>query len=227
MNSLHSYRRFIFLTSLVLSLSVPADPDPRESQNNGLDIVEQSRYGEILLAPGVDWSGYSKVKLEKATVTFRENWARDLRRRSDLVVREQDEERIKTSLATLLDEILTREVFLKEDFTMTDESGEDVLRVTPRVVDLDIYAPDRIRNYIGGALADSKGRMTLELEIHDSASGELLATSWQYQEDPYDGYLDEANSASNRQAFRLMMLRWASWLHEALDEARAEQPELM
>jgi len=223
MNSLHSYGRFIFFASLVLSLSVAADTDPRESQGSGLDIIEQSRYGEILAAPGVDWSSYSKVQLENATVAFRENWARDLKRRSDLVVRERDEERIKSGLVKLLDEILTRELFVKEDYTMTGEAGVDVMRVTPRIVDLDIYAPDRVRDYIGGALADSKGRMTLELEIRDSVSGELLATSWQYQEDPYDGYMEQANSATNRQAFRLMLMRWASWLLEGLDKVRGDE----
>jgi hypothetical protein len=220
MNLFHSYGKFILFASLVLSLSVAADTDPREPQDTDLDIIEQSRYGEILVAPGIDWSTYSKVQLEKATVAFRENWARDLKRHSDLVIRERDEERIKSGLVSLLDEVLTQELFLKEDFTMTDESGADVMRITPRIVDLDIYAPDRVRNYIGGALADSKGRMTLELEIHDSVSGELLATSWQYQEDPYDGYMEQANSVTNRQAFRLMLLRWATWLREWLKTPR-------
>jgi len=222
MNLFHSYGRFILFALLVWSLSVAADTDPGESQDADMDIIEQSRDGEILVARGVDWSPYSKVQLEKATVAFRENWARDLRRRSDIVIRERDEERIKSSLANLLDEILTRELFLKEDLTMTDESGADVMRVTPRVVDLDIYAPDRVRDYIGGALADSKGRMTVELDIYDSISGELLATSWQYQEDPYKGYMEEANSPNNRRAFRLMTLRWVSWLRDHIGIAKPE-----
>lgn len=207
---------------LVLSLSVAANPDPGESQDTGLDIIEQSRDSEILVAPGIDWTIYSKVQLERATVEFRKNWIRDLKRRDGITVRERDEERIKSDLANLLDETLTKELFLKEDFTMTDESGADVMRVTPRVVDLDIYAPDRVRDYIGGALADSKGRMTLELEIHDSVSGELLATSSQYQEDPYKGYMEEANSSSNRRAFRLMLMRWSTWLRDHIGIAKPE-----
>ena len=222
MNLLPSIGRAIFLASLLLPLSVAAEPDPRESQDTGMDIIEKSRDGELLAAPDTDWSNYSKVQLEAATVAFRKDWARDLRRRDGTVIRERDEERIKSDLASLLDEILTREIFPKENFTMTDESGENVMHVIPRIVDLDIYAPDRVRNYIGSALADSQGRMTLELEIHDSVSGELLATSWQYQEDPYKGYLEQANSASNRQAFRLMLLRWTTWLAEGLDKAQGE-----
>ena len=222
MNLLRSYGRFILLVLLASSLSVAADTEPRESQDTGLDIIEQDRYGEILVAPGVDWSIYTNVQLERATVEFRENWARDLKRSDGTIIRERDEERIKSDLADLLDEILTKELFLKEDFTMTDGSGKDVMRVTPRITDLDIYAPDRVRNYIGGALADSKGRMTVELDIYDSISGELLATSWQYQEDPYKGYMEEANSPNNRRAFRLMTLRWVSWLRDHIGIAKPE-----
>jgi hypothetical protein len=222
MKFFHSFGRFISFTLLVLSLSATADTDPSQTPDTDLDIIEQDRYGEILAAPGVDWSIYPKVQLEKATVALRENWARDLKRRSNITIRERDEERIKSDLAKLLDEILTKEFFLKEDFIMTDESGEDVMRVTPRIVDLDVYAPDRVRDYIGGSLADSKGRMTLELEIHDSVSGELLATSWQYQEDPYKGYMEEANSPNNRRAFRLMLIRWSSWLRDNVGIAKPE-----
>ena len=92
----------------------------------------------------------------------------------------------------------------------------------PRIVDLDVYAPDRVRNYIGESLADSKGRMQVELDIHDSVSGRLLATSWQRREDPYEGRMERANSVTNRQAFRLMLQRWTDWLFEGLELTGAE-----
>ena len=56
MNFFHSYGRFIFFTLLALPLSVAAGTDPTESQDPGLVIVEQDRYGEILVAPDVDWT---------------------------------------------------------------------------------------------------------------------------------------------------------------------------
>jgi len=94
------------------------------------------------------------------------------------------------------------------------------MRVEPRVVDLDVIAPDRVRDYIGYSLTDSQGNMTLELDFYDSISGELLATTTQYREDPIKGYMEWTTSVTNRQAARLMLERWTSWLREWLDEAR-------
>jgi hypothetical protein len=87
-------------------------------------------------------------------------------------------------------------------YIMTGESGADVLHFTPRIVDLDIYAPDRARNYIGGALTDSQGRMTIELEIRDSVSGSLLVTTRHHERDDYKGYMEWTTSVTNRRSAR-------------------------
>ena len=52
-----------------------------------------------------------------------------------------------------------------------------------------------------------------------------FATEGPFASDPQKGYMEEANSATNRQAFRLMLLRWTTWLHENLAKVRAEQAE--
>jgi len=225
MGSFNLNSRLIFCTLLVLSVSVLADTAPPEAAVSDLEVIEQDKYGEFLAAGNVDWSSYSKVQLEKGTVAFRKNWVRDQRRHSDIVIRERDEERIKSDMSDLLHKILTGELTGKGGYEMTDQSGADAMRFTPRIVDLDIIAPDRVRDNIGFALADSKLSMTLELEIYDSVSGELLAKSWQYQDDPYKGYMEEANSVSNRQAARLMLLRWSTWLQERLDEVGNDTPD--
>jgi hypothetical protein len=161
-----------------------------------------------------------KIQLERATVEFRKRWARDQRQRSGIIIKEKDEERIKSDLADLLDEVLKREMSSKAGYVFVDESGADVMRVIPRVVDLDVVAPDRVRDYIGYALTDSQGSMTLELEFYDSLNGKLLATTSQYQEDPIKGYMEWTTSVTNRQAARHMLERWTNWLREWLDEAR-------
>ena len=216
MKLFYSYSRFIFSSLLVLSLSVAANTDPAELQNTGLKIIEQSRDGECLVLPGVNWISYSIVQLEAATVEFRKDWKRDQRRWSDNNIRERDEIRIKTDMANLLDEVLTSEWIIKDGFTIASESGSGVLSVTPRIVELDIRAPDRVSDNIKHTLVDSQLNMRLELDIRDSVSGELLASAWQYQEDPYKGYMEEATSPSNRRAARLMLLRWLDWLRDHL-----------
>ena len=212
----------MFSTLLVLSLSVAADTGPAELQDAGLEILEKKRDGEILAVPGIDLSSYSKVQLETATVEFRKDWIRDQKRWSNNTIRERDEIRIKTDMANLFDEVFTQEWINKEGFTKTGESGPDVLRLTPRIVDLDITAPDRVSDNLKHTLVDSQIHMTVELDIHDSVSGELLASTWQYQEDPYKGYMEEATSPSNRRAARLMLLRWIGWLRDELEIVRSK-----
>jgi hypothetical protein len=204
-----------------MSLSALADTDPVEATDPGLDIVEKSKHSEIRVAADVNWSSYSSIQLERATVEFRKHWARDQRNRSGIIIKEKDEERIKSKLADQVDEVLKRELSSKAGYTFVDESGADVLRVIPRVVDLDVVAPDRVRDYIGYSLADSQGSMTLELDFYDSLNGELLATTSQYQEDPIKGYMEWTTSVTNRQAARFMLERWTNWLREWLDEARS------
>ena len=204
-----------------MSLPALADTDPVEAPDPGLDIVEKSWHGEIRFTADVDWTTYSKIQLERATVEFRKRWVRDQRQRSGIVIKEKEQERIKSDLADLLDEVLKRELSSKAGYVFVDESGADVMRVIPRVVDLDVIAPDRVRDYIGYALTDSQGNMTLELEFYDSLNGDLLATTSQYQEDPIKGYMEWTTSVTNRRAARLMLERWTSWLREWLDEARA------
>lgn len=225
MISLSTYRRVLLCVSLAMTFSIYAETDSPESgpDTSNLEIIEQNRHGEILVAPGVDWSRFARVGLEVASVEFRDRWIRDQRTRSNNIIREKDEVRIKTETADLVLEVLGRELSKKGGYVVTEEEGPDVMQMTIHVVDLDIVAPDRVRNHIGSSFTDSQLSMKLELDILDSPGGELLATTWQRQEDPYKGYMEWTTSPTNRQAARLMLERWSSWLIEGLEEAGARK----
>ena len=219
MVSLPTHNRMVLCILLAMMFSVQADTDLPGAQVSDLDVIEQNRHGEILVARDVDWSRYSRVQIGVASVEFRDRWIRDQRLRSGNIVREKDEIRIKSQTADLVAEVLGRELSEKGDYVLTDENGADVMRMTIRVVDLDIVAPDRVRNHIGSSFTDSQLNMKLELDVYDSLSEKQLATSWRYEEDPYKGYMEWTTSATNRRAARLMLERWASWLREGLEEA--------
>lgn len=205
--------------ALILLLAACAAPVPEPDP--GFEVVAYDRHSEFQVATGTDLSAYSKVRLEPATVEFRDNWVEDQRRDYDNIIRENDQERIKTGMSDLVADVLTRELS-GQGYTVVTESGADVMLFKPRIVDLDVYAPDRVKDYIGVSLADSKGRMTIELDIHDSESSRLLATSRQSRDDPQDGRLERANTVTNRNAARLMLMRWTDWLFESLDHAGAQ-----
>ena len=217
----YAYSRYFFCTLLFFSLSIAAQSSLAGEGESGLEVIEQGRNGEIWAASNVNWNTYSRVQLDRATVEFRKNWARDQRQRSGITIKEADEQRIKSDMADLFDRVFTQELTAEGIYTMADESGAGVMRITPKIVDLDVVAPDRVRNYIGGALTDSQGSMTVELEIRDSLGGELLATTRHRLSDPYKGYMEWTTSPTNRRAARLMLVRWTGELREWLDEARS------
>ena len=211
---------FVLFAWALLALPVAgwAAADPSQQTSAAPAVVQEGRHGEILTITEVNWSSYPKIQLERATVEFQKNWVRDQKSRNGYTIRESDLERIRSDMADLLDEVLGQELTKECAYTLVDQGGPGVMRI----VNLNIYAPDRVRNHIGYSLSDSQGSMTLELEIHDSESGALLATSRHHQVDPYKGYMEWTTSGTNRRSARLMLKRWASGLCERLEEARAE-----
>ncbi|MDH3902957.1 MAG: DUF3313 domain-containing protein [Xanthomonadales bacterium] len=217
-----------FLLSLALSLLtspvLSKEPDPEESMD-GLELVTKKWRTRFYMDTSTDWSTFTKIQLEKATVEFRKHWVRDQKFRSNNRPTEKELNRIKTDLSELLDEVFKQELFASNTFVMSETGGENVMRITPRIVDLDIIAPDRMRDHIGYSITDSKGRMTLELDIHDSASGKLLARMIDTREDPQRDYWERTTSIDNKRAARFILIRWSSDLREWLVEARQTSPK--
>jgi hypothetical protein len=188
---------------------------------DGLELVEKSRHGEIYADPNVDWSTYDTILLDPATVSFRKNWQRDQNRDAGVKVTANDMERIKSGLAELFDEVFTEELSENGGYQMTDSSGQRVLRITPQIVDLDVYAPDASTAARTYQYSESAGRMTLKLELYDSMTGDLIATASDRQEDPRLGWTEWRTRVSNRADAERMLQRWATTLRERLDAARS------
>ena len=189
---------------------------------DGLELVEKDRRGEIYAARDVDWPTYKKIKFEDVTVAFRKNWLRDQnhgRKSLSNRVTANDAERIRNDLAALFEEVFTEELTEKGDWVIVEESAEDVLLIKPSIVDLDVYAPDiqgasRTRSY-----TDSAGKMTLKLELYDSATGAILALASNRQESPDRGYVTWATKGSNKAEAGAILQRWAKALDRRLSEA--------
>jgi hypothetical protein len=217
-----------FLFSLLL-FAAPAKSwsdggeKPPEVSLDGLELVEKSRRREIYRAPDVDWSVYEAILIDEATVSFRRNWQRDQNRNKPSHIRKADMDRISTGMAELFDDVFTRELTEKGDFTLATAAEDNVLQITPFIVDLDVYAPDpRSSPGIQRSYVESAGRMTLKLHLYDSVTGDLLAVFSDHREAPRRGYMQWANTVSNTQEFRLMLQSWARDLREGLEEAQAQ-----
>ena len=204
----------------VASATAFADSKPPEISLDGLELIEKNRRGEIYAEPGLDWSTYSRIQLDKPTVSFRKNWMRDQNTRGrPFKVNAKDMEKIKTELADLFYEVFSKELTNKGSYEMTTETADNVMRITPRIVDLDVYAPDTPTPGITNSYTEQAGKMTLKLEIYDSVTGDLIAAASDRQESPRRGYWQWTTSVSNRADARRMLERWARELVERLEEA--------
>ncbi len=213
----------LLLSFIMASAIAPAmaKNDPPEVSIEGLELVDKNRRGEIYADPDIDWSLYTQTMLDPATVAFRRHWQRDQNRSYAFKIRAKDMERIKTEMSELFDEVFTKELSENGGYTITDQAGDNVMRIKPAIVDLDVYAPDTL-NSPGRSMqfTESAGRMTLKLEIYDSVTGDLIAVASDRREAPRRGYMQWTTSVTNRAEARRMLQRWARDLVKRLDEAR-------
>ena len=213
----------LLLSFIMVSAVAPAmaKDDPPEVSIEGLELVDKNRRGELYADPDIDWSLYTQTMLDPATVAFRRHWQRDQNRSYAFKIRAKDMERIKTEMSELFDEVFTKELSENGGYTITDQAGDDVMRIKPAIVDLDVYAPDTL-NSPGRSMqfTESAGRMTLKLEIYDSITGDLIATASDRREAPRRGYMQWTTSVTNRAEAQRMLQRWARDLVKRLDEAR-------
>ena len=211
------------LSLLVLglpALSAAQDDYPKsDSYTYGMRLVEQDSRGAIYADLDVDWTHYSKIMLDDATVAFRKNWQRDQNRRGAARISSSDMEQWKAELSALFGEVFEKELAENGGFEMVEETGDDVLRITPHIVDLDVYAPDVSTSTQSRSFTDSSGRMTLKLELYDSVTGDLIAVASQRREAPSHRYIKWSNKVTNRKDAEKMLQTWAEGLSERLRKA--------
>ena len=188
--------------------------------DEGMELVKDSKLATVYADPGADLSIYKRIWLKDATVAFKKNWKRDQNRSYSLRVRASDMEKIQNDVATVFREVFTKEL-LDGGYVLAQEIGEDVLIVVPAIVDLDVTAPDiqgaaRVNSY-----SESAGEMTLNLELIDSVTNDKIAKATDRKRDYRRGYAQWRTSVSNRADGRRMMTAWAKALRSALDEARS------
>jgi len=203
-----------------LSADRSAPPETPE----GLKLVKRPGLDTVYLREGVSLSQYQKVMLDPVEVSFDKNW--DPRRSSGPALESADPVAIQKDLAKLAREVFRRELEKKGGYPLVDEPGDGVLRVRARIVDLYINAPESrgatpTRVYVVNA-----GEMTLMAELYDSVTNTLLARVMDRQRGLERGLneLQIANRVTNTAEADRILGAWAKRLRDALDKARADQP---
>ncbi len=172
----------LFITSLVVAALVAspvwAKKDLPAVNEEGMELVKDTRMTTIYADAGADLGIYKRIWLEDASVAFKKNWQRDQNRytrSASMRVRDSDVERIQQDVASLFREVFTAEL-VKGGYELVEDAGEDVLIAKPAIVDLDVIAPDLQTAQRSKTYSESAGEMTLVLELYDSLTHDKIVT---------------------------------------------------
>jgi len=231
-NQVFHFKRFssLFLLIILISggIAFAAGGDNLKKGDvttDGLTVIKSTRLTETQIKKDVKWSEYTKYQITPVEVSFRKNWKRDYNRdRQSLSMKVTDKDmlRIKETVAKIVREEFDRTLQDKGGLTATDEADSSTLLLKPRIIDLDVYAPDvesappLSHNYVKQA-----GQATLFLEVYDAVSGEILGRWVDTREDPDRGYFEWANRITNAERVRIIVGRWVSRLVEGMDKIEA------
>jgi hypothetical protein len=197
--------------TLAAASSLPAD----ESSNPALEPVASKAFDDLQALPGLDLSAFDAVFVAQPQVTFRKNWRRDQSRSLRWRVRDEDVERIKADLSGMVREVFVEE-FTNAGYRLADAPSEGVLVVRPDIIELNVVAPDirfpgRYFQY-----SEYAGQMTLDLELRDGASDEVLLALEDRKRDNRQGFFQWRTQVSNLAVARLWTRNWAREVRETM-----------
>jgi len=212
---------FLLFAAFTLASNLSTAADERtEFTIEGLQLIEDTNLALVYAEPGVDLGVYSKIYLDNPYIAFKKNWQRDQNRYQPSKVTANDMTKIKNELSSLFMDVFS--TTLEEGgYVLVTEPAEDVLRVKPAIINLDIIAPATNSPGMTRTYAETAGEMTLYMELYDSVSGVLIAKALDRKEDRKTGYFEWQSRVSNRAAANRILQVWANVLKEGLDDARA------
>ena len=222
--------RYLILMLLLISGSIACatgkgDFKKGDVTTDGLTVTKSTRNTEIQIKSGVVWSEYTKFQITPVEVSFRKNWKRDQnrgRRALSAQVTDKDMSKIKEGMGKIVYEEFDKALQKKGGLTNVDEADSNTLLFKPRIINLDVYAPDLQRGSVASkAYIRQAGRATLFLEVHDAVSGAILARWVDTREDPDNGYYEWANRITNISRAKRVVGGWARRLIEGLDNLKA------
>lgn len=196
---------------------------PEERTDDGLVRVPSRASGGVYRDIAADFTPYRRFILEPPTVEFIADW-----RKQHQEVDDRDIASIRDQVVKLFRDEFTREMARRRTFEYAEAPAADVLRVIPRVVDLDILAPDTGKGVIKETYTTGPVKMQITGELRDAASNALLARiiiyegQFRYGQGELDVRL--ANRATNAREMRIGFNKWATMVHEALNVAKVAKP---
>jgi hypothetical protein len=194
---------------------------PPDTTEDGLKLTTVKGIDLAYVRPGASFASYKRFMVDPADVAFAKDWKPN-RPGSNLPISKGEREEIRTGLAKLFDETFAAEL-QKGGYAVVKESAPDVLRVTAKIIDVYINAPN-----VGATAGRNKtfvmnaGRMALVVELRDSETGAVLARAADRSQARENQQLQWSSGPSNVGEATDMIKAWAKILRERMDAVRKQ-----
>ncbi len=191
---------------------------PEERTEDGLVRVPSRAAGGVYRDPSADFAPYKRIILEPPTIEFTATWREQHKDIDDREFARLRSDAVKLFLDEFGDELVER-----GPYEYAEEPAPDVLRVVPRVVDLDILAPDFSTSPGDRTYTPGPVKMQVTGEIRDATLNTLLARVIVFAGQEKYGFdeLRLANRVTNAHEMRVGFGKWSMMVREALNVAKA------
>lgn len=221
---MRAIRKTISIAATIILAAGCATNAPPEVTHDGLVRDHSFKSAEVYRKPGASLTAYGEYGLAPCEVAFKKNWLRDQNSsRLDLTNRitQKDVNEIKTKLGAECDKYFRTALEEPPAYKLVEQftEGEQVLVITPAIVNLDIAAPDTMSPGITRTYTTSSGEMTLYLEVIDGTTHEVLFRVVDRRRAPDTGIMQWTNSVTNKADADRILRYWAGKLRKALDAA--------
>ena len=196
-------------------------PPAQETTADGLVRVPSRAEGGVYRDLDADFTRYKRLMIEPLTVEFHEGW-----RKQHPDVPDTELRRIQLEAAKDFREAFTKIMVDEGPFELAEVREADVFVVVPRLLDLEIPAPEP--DLDAGKQSYSPRPVSLQMtgELRDGVSGEILLRVIRIDSEDYYSFneIRHANRLTNAREIRLSMERWSRLVSEAIDVAKATKP---
>jgi hypothetical protein len=187
-----------------------AAPVPPMMRDDGLVRVQSINLDKVYLRPNANLAGYRKVMIDPVQTEFSKDWLGNVNDpRYVARLRDEDVQRIRDQTTSNVDGIVA-DAFLKRGYQIATAPAPDVLRLSPRVTELYVNAPDVFPPGITRAFTRDAGEATLVLEARDAVSGTLVAVFVEHGTATDMMRLSRATNVSSEFWFDGFYKRWAA-----------------
>lgn len=214
--------RSMFLVAAVAGSALAAAPPTADPGAEGLQKVQSKTLDELYLRPNGALAGYRKIMVDPPSAELQKGWLKHINSQRDLTrwLTPSDAQRITDTAAGAM-QTAVAQAFTAKGYETVAEAGPGVLRLSPRVSDLYVNAPDIYSPGIQvGVVRDTAGTATMVLEARDALTGTLLGRVIDRGTASEVRHFDRATTVSNDFWFEAVFRQWAQNVATALEAAR-------